>query len=341
MSFIVMYYLGVDSNIMSLAGIAIAIGDVADMGIIMTENIYRRVADEPERPHGAVVYEAATEVDGAIVTAVSNTIVSFIPVFALTDQEGKLFKPLAYTKTFAISASVILALTVVPVLCRYLLRPTRWPRGRSALVAGVLGVAATLVTHFAIGWQFGTSHFRGWPTAIAVGVMVAAAVYRMGRERLLPLDENPVARGIAAVYRPSLNWVLNHKAAFLSIPVAITVVGFGVWLGFSRIAWPVQATLNSVGLRPEQTGPWQELDARFPGIGREFMPPLDEGSFLYMPSLLPSASLSQVQEVLARQDLAIQEVPEVASAVGKAGRVESALDPAPIGMIETNILLKP
>ena len=341
MSFIVMYSLGVDSNIMSLAGIAIAIGDVADMGIIMTENIYRRVADEPDRPHGEVVYEAATEVGGAIVTAVSNTIVSFIPVFALTDQEGKLFKPLAYTKTFAISAAVILALTLVPVLCRYLLRPTQWPRRRSFLLGALLGIIAMLTTRFALGWQFEMTSFRGWPTAIAVGLMVMAAVYRMGRERLLPLDENPVARAITAVYRPSIHWVLNHKLAFLSIPVAITLVGFMVWLGFSWIAWPVRATLNATGLAPEDSAVWQELDQRFPGIGREFMPPLDEGSFLYMPSLLPSASLSEVQEVMARQDLAIQEVPEVASVVGKAGRVESALDPAPIGMIETIILLKP
>jgi Cu(I)/Ag(I) efflux system membrane protein CusA/SilA len=341
MSFIVMYYLGVDSNIMSLAGIAIAIGDVADMGIIMTENIYRRVADEPRRHHATVVYEAATEVSGAIVTAVSNTIVSFIPVFALTDQEGKLFKPLAYTKTFAISASVILALTVVPVLCRYLLKPTQWPRRRSLVVGSLLGLAAMLVTRFALGWQFGPQQLRGWPTSIAVGMMVGAAVYRMGRERLLPLDENPVARVITALYRPSLNWVLNHKRAFLSIPIVITLIGFSIWLGFSRMAWPVRSALNSLGLQPEQTRVWQALDERFPGIGREFMPPLDEGSFLYMPSLLPSASLSQVQEVLARQDLAIQEVPEVASVVGKAGRVESALDPAPIGMVETIILLKP
>ncbi|MGE4002929.1 MAG: efflux RND transporter permease subunit, partial [Planctomycetaceae bacterium] len=277
---IVMYTLGVDSNVMSLAGIAIAIGDVADMGVIMTENIYRRVADEPRRPHAELVYEAATEVSGAIVTAVSNTIVSFIPVFALTDQEGKLFKPLAYTKTFAISASVILALTLVPVLCRYLLRPTQWPRRRSLLVGALLGAAAMLTTRFALAWQFDMPSVQGWPTSIAVGLMVFAAVYRMGRERLLPLDENPVARAIAAVYRPSLSWVLHHKPAFLSIPVAITLIGFTVWLGFSRMSRPLQRALNAVGLAPEESRLWQTWDARFPGIGREFMPPLDEGSFL-------------------------------------------------------------
>lgn len=342
MSFIVMYYLGVDSNIMSLAGIAIAIGDVSDMAIIMTENIYRRVATERNRPYATVVYEAATEVAPAIVTAVSNTIVSFIPVFALTDQEGKLFKPLAYTKTFAISSSVILAVTLVPVLSYYLLKPPQWSRRRSLVVGGVAGITATLITHYVLMWQLETStHVRGWPTAIAVGVMIAAAVYRMGRERLLPLEENIVARGIAAVYRPSLRWVLNHKLAFLVIPLSIALTGVTIWLGFAQVANPLRMGANAIGWKLESTKVWQHLSQHFPGIGREFMPPLDEGSLLFMPSLLPSGSLSGVQEVLAKQDLAIQEVPEVEIVVGKAGRVESALDPAPIGMLETIILLKP
>ncbi len=342
MSFIVMYYMGVDSNIMSLAGIAIAIGDVADMGIIMTENIYRRVAAERDRPFATVVEEAATEVGPALVTAVSNTIVSFIPVFALTDQEGKMFKPLAYTKTFAISASVILALTVVPVLCSYLLRPAEWSRRRSLVWASVVGVSAAIVTHFMIRWQLDTlAHLSGWPTSIAVGAMVAAAVYRMGRERLLPLEDNVVGRLIAAVYRPSIAWVLDHKIAFLAIPTTIAFVGITIWLGFARLGYPIQAGLNAAGLHPETTSAWQRLSAQFPGIGREFMPPLDEGSFLFMPSLLPAASLTEVQNVLAQQDLAIESVPEVESVVGKAGRAETALDPAPIGMVETIIMLKP
>ncbi|MCL6502032.1 MAG: efflux RND transporter permease subunit [Pirellulales bacterium] len=342
MSFIVMYWLGVDSNIMSLAGIAIAIGDVADMGIIMTENIYRRVAAEPGRPHSDVVFEAAAEVGRPILTAVSNTIVSFIPVFALTDQEGKLFKPLAYTKTFAISASVILALVVVPVLCHYLLRPGQLSRRRSFWLAVAAGVAATVVSRAAMGYTLSLGHsVAGWPMALAIGGMVGAAVYRMGRERLLPLEENLVARCIHAAYRPTLEWVLAHKAAFLAVPIAIALAGMTIWLGFARVAAPLRAGARAMGIEVGEAWWWQELAARFPGIGREFMPPLDEGSLLYMPSLLPSASLTEVQRVLAQQDLAIQQVPEVASVVGKAGRAESALDPAPIGMIETIILLKP
>jgi Cu(I)/Ag(I) efflux system membrane protein CusA/SilA len=342
MSFIVMYFMGVDSNIMSLAGLAIAIGDVADMGIIMTENIYRRLAAEPHRPHGEVVSEAAHEVGPAILTAVSNTIISFIPVFALTDQEGKLFQPLAYTKTFAIAASVILALTVVPVLSYHLLKPAHWSRRRSLVLGALVGLAAVFVTHSALMWGLATgSHWTGWPTAIAVGVMVAAAVYRMGHEQLLPLERNAVARGIAAVYRPALRWVLEHKAAFLAIPVTISLLGLILWLGFARLAYPLEAGFKAVGVDPTHTAVWSRLSRILPGIGREFMPPLDEGSLLFMPSLLPSASLTEVQRAVARQDAAIREVPEVQSVVGKIGRAESALDPAPIGMIETIIILKP
>ena len=342
MSFIVMYFLGIDSNIMSLAGIAIAIGDVADMGIIMTENIYRHLAAAPERPRHKVIYEAAVEVGRPIVTAVSNTIVSFIPVFALTDQEGKLFKPLAYTKTFAIAASIILALTLVPVLCSLLLSTKQWSRLRSLLTAVPIGVAASGVTHFSLMWGLGTSgHASGWPMAVAVGIMVAAAVYRMGRERMLPLEENLVSRSILAVSRPTLRWVLNHKFTFMTIPVAIMLLGLLVWQGAGPLAPPAAAITKPFGIDITTTEEWARVDEAFPGIGREFMPPLDEGSLLFMPSLLPSASLTEAQEVMAKQNAAMAEVAEVASVVGKIGRAESALDPAPIGMFETIIILKP
>lgn len=341
MSFIVMYQLGVDTNIMSLAGIAIAIGDIADMGIIMTENIYRRLTEEPDRPYDEVVEEGATEVGGAIFTAVTNTIISFIPVFALADAEGKLFKPLAYTKTFAITASVILALTLVPVLSYYLLKPVRWSRGRSLLLGGVVGLAAMFAAHLGFMYGLGLGHGRGWPTAIAIGLMVAAIVYRVGRERLVPMEQNVVSRVIFSAYRPMLRWVLDHKALFLTVPALLITLGLMIWFGFARMAYPLERGLALVGLDPTKGAAWTRMSEAFPGIGREFMPPLDEGSFLFMPSLLPSASLTQVQDVLARQDVAIQSVPEVASVVGKLGRAESALDPAPVGMIETIILLKP
>lgn len=342
MSFTAMYWFGVDSNIMSLAGIAIAIGDVSDMGIIMTENIYRRLATEPERPHATVVNEAATEVGGAIISAVSNTIISFIPVFALTGPEGKMFQPLAYTKTFAIASSAILAVTIVPVMCYYLLRPTVWSRSRSLWIGAMAGLLATVMLRVALVWGLeveGT--WTGWPAAVGAGLMIAAVVYRMGRERLLPLEENLVSRVIFKVYKPTLRWVLANKGTFLLLPIAVVLLGATVWQGIERMATPLTFVLRAAGTEPTNWQPWQRLRQQFPGIGREFMPPLDEGSFLYMPSLLPSASLTQVQEVLAQQNVALRSVPEVDQVVGKTGRAESAVDPAPISMIETIVTLKP
>ena len=182
----------------------------------------------------------------------------------------------------------------------------------------------------AVAWGLGLSGVgTGWPTAIGAGVLIAALVYRMGRERLLPLEENRASRAIFSVYKPALRWVLTHKGTFLLIPSALVLMGITAWLGFERLATPLSITLQTVGVEPTRWSAWQRLDKTFPGIGREFMPPLDEGSFLYMPSLLPSASLTQVQEVLARQNLALQTVPEVEDVVGKAGRAESAVDPAP------------
>ncbi len=369
MSFGVMYWMGVDSNIMSLAGLAIAIGDISDMGIIMTENIYRRLtearkgaaqegeaSDEPlslghsqggtlalpKNNYLATVYDASTEVGGAIVTAVFNTVVSFIPVFALTGPEGKMFRPLAYTKTFAIAASVILAITVVPVLSYYLLKPVTWSRRRSLLIGGLAGVAAMIALRLALVWGLDLgATWTGWPTALGVGFLVGTLVYRMGREKLIPLEENRVSQAIFKVYRPTLRWVLSHKGKFLTIPVCLMALGGTVWLGFDIVGSPISATCRVAGFDITKTSGWQRLEQTFPGIGREFMPPLDEGSFLYMPSILPSASLTIAEEVIKQQDLAIRTVPEVRDVVGKVGRAESSLDPAPISMIETIVTLIP
>jgi len=402
-SFILMYSFGIDSNIMSLAGLAIAIGDVADMGIIMAENIYRRLAaateeEKREKGHFGIVYEAATEVGGAIITAVTNTIVSFIPVFFLTGQEGKMFGPLAYAKTFAIGSSVVLAVTVVPFLCYLLFRPVKWKHHITLLVAASVGVLAMFSTHLAFMWGLGGGHDRGWLVAAAVGVAVGLCVVRMTREKFIPLDRNPVSRIIARAYVPTLRWVLYHKKTFMIVPLLILFTGLTVWLGIHRTLQPVEWVVNilaSEKASPELkkamyadanadlTRPLLELDQLrwqtvrdsdgrsrnrllwrrqdpaeriaetasglavlkegriLPGLGREFMPPLDEGSLLYMPSLLPQASLSQAVEVNSKQDLAIATVPEVESVVGKIGRAESALDPAPIGMMESIVILKP
>jgi copper/silver efflux system protein len=357
-AYIAMERLGVGANIMSIAGLAIAIGDVADMGIIMTENIYRHLAHRREEAATRegwlkVVEEAAHEVGPAILTAVSNTVLSFVPVFFLQDQEGKLFQPLAYTKTFAIAGSVVLALTVVPALALVTLREIHVTRRTRAKAAGIAGVLALLATRLLAGWLGlvpgsaglptggASAWLTGWPTALAAGLIVAAAVWRITGERLVSMEENRVSRAIRRGYEPSLRWVLAHKRVFLALPAALLLFGLVIWLGFARVLGPVRSGLAAAGLDPGLTRPWVAASHAFPGLGREFMPPLDEGSFLCMPSLLPAASLTQVMEVLAVQNARLAAVPEVLDVVGKAGRSESALDPAPIGMLETVVTLKP
>jgi hypothetical protein len=182
-----------------------------------------------------------------------------------TDAEGKLFRPLAYTKTFAIAASVVLALTLVPVLSYYVLKPVRWSRRALLLLALLAGVPSVFATHYLLRWGLGEgSRWSGWPTAIAVGIMAAAAVYRMGRERLVPLEKNLVSRAIFAIFRPALRWTLNHKAAFLSVPVALVVLGLLIWLGFERVAYPLEAGLKAVSVDPTSWWRGSACDRRSP-----------------------------------------------------------------------------
>jgi copper/silver efflux system protein len=255
-SFILMNAFGISSNIMSLAGIAIAIGVLVDAGIVMTENVIRH-CEEAERKKGSrltaletldVTRAAAHQVGRPIFFAMAIIILAFVPVFALSGQEGKLFHPLAFTKTFAMVGATLLGVTLVPVLCTWLVR--------------------------------GPFH----------------------AER-----ENIVMRGLMALYRPVLSVALRH----------------GRWM----LAGAVALLAGAIFLVTR--------------MGSEFMPPLDEGSLLFMPVLLPSTSLTEVKRVMAWQDQVIKSVPEVESAAGKLGRADTATDPAPVEMIETTIMLKP
>jgi len=461
MCFIAMSTFGVDANIVALSGIAIAIGTIVDMSIIVCENTLRHLDQaDPGESRLEVVFRATREVGSAVLTAVATTVVSFLPVFAMTGAEGKLFKPLAFTKTFALVASVIVALAVVPPGA-YLLfaREFRAGKLKKLFLAGVVaaGLAVMLWLHW---WAagpvlilFGAYYLAAdylpqalrkvgpW-VASAVAVAVVGVILTRHWEPLGP--ERGAARNLFFVvaiiggllaffhlfrylYEPILRWCLRHKVLFLTVPAALIVFGIGyVWLGpasvfgpadpegvveeadfaspddFARLVeekligeseddrdalvWKTKGrtirrfkdAVRKAGVQnPEQvldtwlgTQPLAELatlEWAYPerpgetgisemglavrarwtlakdwkGRGKEFMPPLDEGSFLYMPTTMAHASIGEALDVLQKQDMALRSIPEVDMVVGKLGRVDSPLDPAPVSMIETIISYKP
>jgi len=250
-AFIVMYYFKVTSNLMSLAGIAIAIGVMVDAGIIVVENSYRHLSEGSDAERQDIigtVMAASRTVGRPIFFSLAIIILSFVPVFMLEGQEGKLFFPLAMTKTAAMTFAAFLAITLTPVLCTFLLRG-----------------------------------------------------------KLKPESHNPLSRFLISLYHPVLKLTMRNKWRTLAINFAVLV--FTAWL-ITR-------------------------------IGSEFMPALDEGSLLYMPTTLPNISITEAKRILQVQDKVIKSVPEVELVLGKVGRAETATDPAPISMIETIILLKP
>ena len=362
MAFIAMHTFGVDANIMSLAGIAIAIGTMVDMGIIISENIFRGVADweregGPGGTQGRIekISEMASDVAPAVITAVSTTIISFLPVFFLTGRDYRLFAPLAWTKTFSIGASLVVAVLLVPPLARLLLKNPK-DKGWSAMFASMTfgGMIAALCTfvwpeqiqQFTV--QVNKSAFRlpfeFAPIYVTVmfsvlGVFVASW---MLRERLRPTEENFVARTINFFYEPTLRLFLRFKRTFLVLPCLIFFFGMGAWLGLPRLLSPVdQLARDYLGADFNGSQEYVEFKHTFTGLSTDDWIALDEGSWFYMPSLYPAASLSQALETLQTQDAMIRKIPEVAEVLGKIGRVESALDPAPVAMIETYIMLKP
>ncbi|MEI8385335.1 MAG: efflux RND transporter permease subunit [Nitrosomonadaceae bacterium] len=256
-AFIVMHYQGINANIMSLGGIAIAIGAMVDAAVVMIENAHKHL-EEWDRVHPGeilsnaqrwvVIADAAAEVGPTLFFCLLIITLSFVPVFTLEAQEGRLFSPLAYTKTYAMAAAAGLSVTLIPVLMGYFIR------GRIP-----------------------TEH------------------------------SNPLTRNLIALYRPLLERVLKFPKATLGIAILI----------LAATAWPMAQ------------------------LGGEFMPPLDEGDLLYMPSALPGLSIGKVSQLLQQTDRLIKTVPEVASVFGKAGRAETATDPAPLEMFETTIQFKP
>ena len=250
-SFILMKLIGIDSNVMSLSGMVIAIGSMVDMGIIMTENIYSHLSEKPEASKSErveIIVRSAREVGPAILTAVMTTIVTFLPVFGLEGSEGKLFGPLAWAKTLAMFGSVVVAIILVPALSVFMLNG-----------------------------------------------------------KLKPIEKNKVSLFIVKSYQPALNWVLENRKRFLIAPMILLILG-GLALS---------------------------------NLGKEFMPSLNEGDILYMPTTTPDVSMTKARELLAYTDKVLKDHPLVEYSVGKLGRANSAIDPAPVAMFETVIKLVP
>ncbi len=344
-TFVCMRKLGVDANIVALSGIAIAIGTMVDMGIVLCENILSRMRRAgSHEPAIDVVHSATTEVGSAVLTAVATTVVGFLPVFRMIGAEGKLFRPLAFTKTFALIGAVLVALLIIPAFALLLFqlrggRAGAWARrllerrrvtrvGWRYAVNGlaILFVAVILSRHWEpLGHARGEIRNLVFVLGALLGVLVGFWLFLRAYERVL-------------------RWCLAHKALFLSLPTTLVVLGAMVWLGMDRVLGFVPASLARVGVDESavrSTTLWARGDALFPGLGKEFMPPLDEGSYLFMPTTTPHASIGEALDVLQKLDRAIESVPEVELAVGKIGRVDSALDPAPVSMIETVVNYKP
>jgi Cu(I)/Ag(I) efflux system membrane protein CusA/SilA len=330
-SFLAMKAFGVDANVMALSGIAIAIGTMVDMGIVIVENI-RRHLDEagPDAPRVATIRHAAAEVAPAVLTSTATTVVSFLPVFGLTASEGKLFTPLAATKTFALIASFLVAALILPPAARLFLRGRRRDQDEADLERAkrrrrivdvliatlVLAVTVLLARDWGpLGPDAGIFFNALFVLAVAGAILGSFAVFRHFYERLLRL-------------------FLANRMAFLVTPILLVLFGALCWLG----------TDGLLGWLPEgvrKSTPVRKLATAFPGLGHEYMPPFDEGAFLYMPTTMPHASLGEAQEMLSTLDAAIAGVPEVDRVVGKLGRADSALDPAPVSMIETLITFVP
>ncbi|NOQ24923.1 MAG: cation transporter [Bacteroidales bacterium] len=370
-TFITMRRFGVDANIVALSGIAIAIGVMVDVGIVFVENIIRHI--ELAKNIGArgkkllnVVYEATTEVAGAVITALATTIVSFLPVFAMEAAEGKLFKPLAFTKTFTMLSALVIGLIIIPTLA-HLVFSIKIDKNKYKKIWNIIliisGIALAVFSGHYIALAitaYGLNSFisEKWPaiikeswinviniaiTTIVVVFFLTKAWIPLGAQNSLFVNFLFVIAIVATVlgllslvviyYSKILSWCLEYKWTFLSIPIFIVLFGFTSWQGFDKL----------FGFMPDfikKTGTYQSLNTSLPGLGKEFMPTLDEGSFLLMPTTMPHSGIEENIEVIRILDKKVNAIPEVESVVGKWGRVNSALDPAPTSMYENVINYK-
>jgi Cu(I)/Ag(I) efflux system membrane protein CusA/SilA len=373
MCFIFMKYFGVDANIVALSGIAIAIGTMVDLGIILNENILRHLETAPpSQSKLKTVYRASAEVSGAIVTAVSTTIVSFLPVFTLQAAEGKLFGPLAYTKTFALISAVIFTLLIMPAFSHWIFSIKEY-KAKNAKILNyllmLLGIVVALTVWAWGGWLlfgYGLIHTAGVHFSEQVGkrknlliialtllfvtwlltglwMPLGVSVSHFTNFFFISMLLGLVLGGFAAFirgYPRILMWCLDNKGKFLLFPALVILMGISVWQGFEKVFGIVPRTFDLVGVNIRTSGFWSGLSHAAPGMGKEFMPSLNEGSFLLMPTTMPHAGIQENKEVLQQLDMLVTAIPEVEMVVGKAGRAETAIDPAPINMFENTIQYK-
>lgn len=366
MTFISMKMADVPANIVALSGIAIAIGTIVDMGVILCENILKHLEKSSDKENKIdVIFRACLEVGSAVATAVATTVVSFLPVFTMEAAEGKLFKPLAYTKTFALIASIIVALTMIPPLAHVLFSMKaeirRWQQilyGLMALGGAILAYVASPLAGLLLVAYAALKIFE--PLLPALGKrlvfftpLVLCVLFALSELSFEWLPLGPEKGGtknllfvagvfvvligffgfVERLYIPILRRVLQFKLIFLCLPLALVMWGGTIWLGFEKVFFWLPHSIKKTEMAVD-------LRHGFPGLGKEFMPNLDEGSFLYMPTTMPHATIGEAMDAMKKIDMAMSAIPEVESVVGKLGRADTPLDPAPISMIETVINYK-
>jgi len=372
MTFISMRYFNVDANIVALSGIAIAIGTIVDIGIVLTENMIRHLQqDTNNRSKLKIIYEATIEVAPAVTTAVLTTIVSFIPVFAMEAAEGKLFRPLAFTKTFVLIASLIVALVVLPAMGHWLFsvkinrKKIRLALNGLLVIAGIafaivswlwVGIIIILLGALNIAEYF-YPNYKRQISFLNIGLIALAVSYYLTVEWLPLGASNSIFSNLIFVvltivlllglflvfiryYRKILHWALEHKGIFIAMPSLLLLWAAVIWMGWNSIFGFIPKGFDNLGVNIRTSKIWSGLHHAFPGTGKEFMPSLDEGSFLLMPTSMPHSGIAENKRVLAQLDMAVSSIPEVESVVGKLGRVDSPLDPAPISMYENVINYK-
>lgn len=326
LTFIIMKLTNVQANIVALSGIAIAIGVMVDVGVVFTENVLKHLDKNREysKPElREIILSSISEVAPAVTTGMMTTIVSFLPVFVMQAQEGKMFRPLAFTKTFALMASFVLGIIILPTLI-YWIFSLKLPQ---RLLIRIRNSKIYSLLH-------NNTFFNRHSNKILLAIILLICIYILSF-KWMPLGPNngvfinmlfvifivgiilTVLWLLVIYYEKILRWCLNNRIKFMIIPLFTLLLGVTIWFGTEKV----------IGVKTNA----------FPGVGSEFMPSLDEGSFMLMPTSMPHSGVQQNMEYISIMDRRIKNIPEVESVVGKWGRASSALDPAPIQMYETTI----